>query len=469
MNRPARAYEDPVIPQPESDAGATPFKVYGLQRTGTNLMQALMARNFHVRYLTEQATGWKHGPLSEAAMANDGVPTRFIFCVKNPYAWLVSCYRYFRGGYQLDQTLPASFYADPSMSFEEFLHRPMYEFPTPLHRWNFMNRCWLMSLPEKRTVVARQEDHLQDELQHRLLAEIECKFSLRRRSEHLEVTDRQVDVNTTVKGPVDRDRYLLREYMAEYSPSLLALVNQSLDHALVSRLGYVPEHWALGERRIGDVRLLVRQCTSDGQDAWAVLDGDPYQFKTIRAEDPNVSGIVDIGSHVGATVLHAKQLWPDAQVIAFEPWLENYRMLRINTRSLDGIQCVPAVVSDGIAQQAWFDPACDPAQEDCPTSVGQVSADGRIQVPAVGLRSVLEKLGRVALLKIGCGSAVVAILGPAVASGLVSSIGWVCGRLDGSEAENSAVLDALRATHTVSVTKTSHGHFFLAELTASSS
>ena len=46
----------------EPAAQAIPFKVFGLQRTGTNLMVALLTRNFVVRSL-EIGAEWKHGPL----------------------------------------------------------------------------------------------------------------------------------------------------------------------------------------------------------------------------------------------------------------------------------------------------------------------------------------------------------------------------------------------------------------------
>src|SRR5258708_8117767 len=146
------------------DAIPHPFKVFGLQRTGTNLIRALLTRNFHVGYLEESATGWKHGPSRIKDTTWNGTPIRFIVCVKNPYAWASSCYRFFRRVYDGDVTMAPQFQRDPSMSFDEFVMTPSYTFETPIHRWNEMNRLWLSTLPTERTLVVRQEDLVEDQI-----------------------------------------------------------------------------------------------------------------------------------------------------------------------------------------------------------------------------------------------------------------------------------------------------------------
>src|SRR5205085_704151 len=123
-----------------------PFKLFGLQRTGTNLMQLLLGRNFNT-ISCESGTEWKHGKVADPARTLHGELLRFILCVKNPYAWLDSCYRYFQRSWRADRTVAPQFKSNPTMSFPDFVRSATYNFQSPVHRWNEMNRHWLNELP----------------------------------------------------------------------------------------------------------------------------------------------------------------------------------------------------------------------------------------------------------------------------------------------------------------------------------
>jgi len=435
-----------------------PFKVFGLQRTGTNLIQALMLENFAVRYLTESESGWKHG-LPAAAFCHADDSTRFVICVKNPYAWLVSCYRYFRRAEGHDQTAPVEFRRNPAMSFEEFVCRPSYEFDSPVQRWNFMNRCWRMMLPADRTAVVRQEDQLHAQVQ--VLEAIERRFGLTRKHPELHWTQERIDVNTSSGGEMNREYYLLRQYMVQFSPSLLSNVNRTLDASLMEMLGYVNEDWALEQRQVKDLRLFVRQLTSDGDEAWAVAAGDPYGLRQIQERSPELSVIVDVGAHIGATVLQAKKHWPKAKVVAYEPDIENFRMLRLNTRELEQVRAVPAALTDGADKQVWFGPASESGQWS--TSVGVVGPDGDRQVPAVGIDQAVEQIGQVGLLKIGFSQAAIPILTTARQTGVLARIRWICGRLPEIGSSRDQLLQVLEGSHRVVVNASRVGDTYVAE------
>ncbi len=85
----------------EPPAPVIPFKVFGLRRTGTNLMVALLTRNFFVHSL-EIGAEWNHGPVD-------------------------SCFRYFQGSLDADPTVTPQFVTNPSMSFDEFVVTPITE------------------------------------------------------------------------------------------------------------------------------------------------------------------------------------------------------------------------------------------------------------------------------------------------------------------------------------------------------
>lgn len=215
-----------------------PFKMFGLQRTGTNLMVALMLRNFDVHSL-ESGTEWKHGPVKMPQRTWNRQPARFVLCVKNPYAWAVSCYRYFRKAKGVDATVAPEFLAKPSMSFEEFVTGPTYGFPTPIHRWNVMYRLWLNTLPADRTVLVRHEDQLRDQVC--VLKTVERRLGLVRRAAALQPIHERIDVNAKPVGPMDVRYYEERAYLRKYSPQLLEATKLLVDKSLSRQLGYDSE------------------------------------------------------------------------------------------------------------------------------------------------------------------------------------------------------------------------------------
>ncbi|HEY8750122.1 MAG TPA: sulfotransferase domain-containing protein [Tepidisphaeraceae bacterium] len=210
------------------------FKVFGLQRTGTNLMAALLERNFHVQSL-EPWTEWKHGPVRQPGLVWEGQAVRFILCVRDPYAWLGSCYRYFQKAVARDPSVPEQFRKNPSQTFEQFVTRSCYEFENPVDRWNRMNKHWWKALGSERAAVVRHEDQLQDQIP--ILENMERALELKRRGESLRRIRKRVDV---VPGnqPVERNYFLNREYLAEYSEHLLDFVRERLDRRVVSHFGY---------------------------------------------------------------------------------------------------------------------------------------------------------------------------------------------------------------------------------------
>lgn len=212
------------------------FKVFGLQRSGTNLAQHLVETNFFAQCLDEASTGWKHGPVRLPGGTFKDHPVYFVLCVKNPYAWAVSCYRYFQRWVRSDPTMAPQFAANPSMSFEQFMRSPHYAFQSPIHRWNVMHRLWLSTLPTDRTLVVRQEDQLDN--QSGFLAAIDSKFHFARRTNQIALTTQHIDVDRAILGPMNADYYRSRNYLLEYSAELIVWIDAMLDRQLMKQFDY---------------------------------------------------------------------------------------------------------------------------------------------------------------------------------------------------------------------------------------
>jgi hypothetical protein len=215
------------------------FKVFGLQRSGTNLAQHMVETNFLAQCLDEASTGWKHGPVRLPGGTLRNHPVYFVLCVKNPYAWAVSCYRYFQQSFGMDPTMPPQFIADPRMSFERFVRSPHYAFESPVHRWNVMHRLWLSTLPAGRTMVVRQEDQFDN--QQVFLETIEARFGFARRESRLALIERRVDVDRAILGQMNSNYYRHKEFLRDYTADSLAWMNSVIDGELMDRFAYVLE------------------------------------------------------------------------------------------------------------------------------------------------------------------------------------------------------------------------------------
>lgn len=403
-----------------------PFKVFGLQRTGTNLMVALMTRNFHVHSL-EMGAEWKHGPVRHTERMWNNSPARFVLCVRNPYAWLYSCHRYFRRANGVDRTVAPQFKRDPSVSFEEFVLTPTYTYATPVHRWNEMYARWLRELPEDRTAVVRHDDQL--EHQRSVLLAVESKLGVSRKLPELQPIDRRVDIGAHLHGSYERDQkyYLNREYMAEYSPSLLEKVNQLLDSQMLETFGYSRERWALAEREVRGMSLFIRPTTTDAGDARAATF-DPYGFQGIKSAGSQIKTYVDVGAHIGETTIFAKRIWPDCKALCYEPSPENLRMLRINLRRFgDDVSICPVAMTDS-SGVGHLTNALPEENRPYPTGDGRMEPEGQQRITTVDLEDALQKCGEIDLLKIGCPDSLRPILDRAIATGLLKKVRWICGR-----------------------------------------
>lgn len=90
----------------------------------------------------------------------------------------------------------------------------------------------------------------------------------------------------------------------------------------------------------GDTTFNIRVSTNF-QDT-AIVDeiygGDDYEVRELKKNGVEIKTILDIGGHIGSFGVLAKQLWPDARLIAVEPFAENAELYRMNLKAngLDG-------------------------------------------------------------------------------------------------------------------------------------
>jgi hypothetical protein len=225
---------------------SAPLIVCGLQRTCTNLVKRALvdACDAYQANGEHDGCGWKHAPIDGPLIARplDGQLQRLIVCVREPFAWMASCYRYFAANRRCDVSVCRAF--RPSWSFAQFVRSEHYTWPTPVARWNDYYRVALAVVDDFRAVgrpaaIVRAEDLADDEGQlseyRRLIDELGLDL---RPGNTLRAIGRRVDN----RGRITRQRWDPREYAqratADWTPELRIWAGERLDWTLATRLGY---------------------------------------------------------------------------------------------------------------------------------------------------------------------------------------------------------------------------------------
>lgn len=117
-------------------------------------------------------------------------------------------------------------------------------------------------------------------------------------------------------------------------------------------------------------------------------------YVELEKEDPL---IVDLGSHIGMTVLYFKMLFPKSRVIAFEPVPYNFEILKKNVEEnqLENVELVEAVIApksgilriqEPIGEGAWRSGAGI-----IPKGWKGIQTNREIKVEAVGIQELLHE------------------------------------------------------------------------------
>lgn len=221
-------------------AGSTPipFKLFGLQRSGTNLAWLLILENFKAISL-EHGNEWKHGYISDnhRSWTEDGQPVRLVICIKNPYSWLVSCYNYFKVQKDVDPSIDRNFQG--TWDFAQFVQSPSYGFKNPIDRWNSLNRHWLEFPAQKEfSEFILHESMLHPQGQYDVLTRMQRNQHFSRRRGAIHIVSQKIDIGMQFHGRFDAEYYQNKRYLKCYSKHLLDFLNDSVDDQLLQLFGY---------------------------------------------------------------------------------------------------------------------------------------------------------------------------------------------------------------------------------------
>lgn len=122
--------------------------------------------------------------------------------------------------------------------------------------------------------------------------------------------------------------------------------------------------------------------------------GENCYYIELEKEDPV---IVDLGAHIGMTVIYFKMLFPKSQIIAFEPIEANFALLKknIDENQLENVELVQAVVApksgilriqEPVGEGAWKSGAGI-----IPKGWKGIQTNQEIRVEAVGIQEIISQ------------------------------------------------------------------------------
>lgn len=120
----------------------------------------------------------------------------------------------------------------------------------------------------------------------------------------------------------------------------------------------------------------------------------------LDTDEPN---ILDLGSHIGMSVVYFKMLFPRAKIVAFEPVPYNFEILKKNVEEnqLDNVELVQAVVAPKSGMLRIQEPVGEGAWRSgagiIPKGWKGIQDNREIKVEAVGIQELLNQ--RIDLLK----------------------------------------------------------------------
>ena len=74
-----------------------------------------------------------------------------------------------------------------------------------------------------------------------------------------------------------------------------------------------------------------------------IFNDEIYSFENLK----NVESIIDIGSHIGLSIVYFKEKYPNSNIISFEPNPINFELLEKNIfeNNLKNVECIQKTVS----------------------------------------------------------------------------------------------------------------------------
>jgi FkbM family methyltransferase len=187
----------------------------------------------------------------------------------------------------------------------------------------------------------------------------------------------------------------------------------------------------LGKLRWRGHDVFYRPGTSDATIIYAILlkRGTKAEYYLPRTLRPEL--ILDIGSHIGASILYFRHLFPQARIVGFEPHPDTFAILQRNVSNLSGVSIFNYGLGAADAEVAASFQGSDFSGFRARAGDGSGSTERCETVCQIRqVAPVMRELGvgTVDLIKIDCEGAEYEVLA-GLPNGMLSACKWIVGEM----------------------------------------
>lgn len=126
--------------------------------------------------------------------------------------------------------------------------------------------------------------------------------------------------------------------------------------------------------------IYLRRACSDWFNFLQIFVDQEYDFPL----KPDIKMIVDLGSYIGLSAVFLANKYPLAQIICLEPSIENYELLKLNTRPYSQIICKHAAIWNQATKVKFH-------QQINSDWSNQFFPDPKGDIPALGIKDLVEE------------------------------------------------------------------------------
>lgn len=182
-----------------------------------------------------------------------------------------------------------------------------------------------------------------------------------------------------------------------------------------------------------DMKILKEVCIADG-----------YHVNKIQEQD--IKLVFDIGAHIGFFALSARQKWPNAKIICFEPCATNFQLLSKNIKNINDTIVINSAMSnfDGSSKFLTYEEI-----NSRNTGGSRLDANRGDIINVMSINTAIRRFGCPDFMKLDCEGAEKEILISAKNYDLLKTIRHING--ESHYRDNSWLRNVFTSTHSVEI------------------
>jgi hypothetical protein len=207
------------------------YYIFGIQRSGTNFVEATMKNNFAIRKTNTQKNCWKHS-ITVPKSYKTNSPTIVIY--KNPYTWVESiAFRNSVDWVRTQVTYPAKEPCDDELKVGE----DGLNVTNLAKTYNHFYTTWLLNTPGSNTAFIKYEDLLVPSSRLKIFENVQTNFALQRKGSNLVFPEKGA-VSQSKDYTNSREDYYRKQMPEHLTKVQIDEISRILDDRIFEKTGY---------------------------------------------------------------------------------------------------------------------------------------------------------------------------------------------------------------------------------------